>query len=555
VNRALWLLIGLQLRGWGRYLVRSLGTVKGAVLAVVGLVFFVVWLLPVLLLPHSGGGMAPEVLRRYGPAGLLLYCLGNVLFSSEQKAVYFTPSEVNFLFPGPFGRREILGYKILSTLLVSLPSTLLLALVLRVPGTWFPAAYVGLLLLIVFMQLFSMAITLVATAVGARLYSRGRKLVLAAVVVLAAAVAVRVGGSPAGWRPRELVDRLTELPAWQVASQPLAWFFDAFLATRLWPNLALYACLGVLVNLAVLAVVFALDAHYLETAAASSARIYVRLQRLRGRSVTVGDEASGGRKARLAVPDLPWWGGVGPVFWRQLTTALRGLGRVVFVFFVMGVVMVGPMVASVSSAEAAAAVPAVGVMVVSMTVFLTALVPFDFRGDVDRIAVLKTLPLPGWRLALGQLLAPVVLTCALQWLVLAAVLWVSRRGGRPLLICAAYAVPFDFLLFAMENLFFLLFPTRLAAATPGDFQALGRNVLFLLAKMLVLMLVGFLAAVAGVVAWLLTGGTMVNGELTGGSPMAAWLGGWPVVALSGAAFLPLIAYAFQAFDVGRDTPP
>ena len=68
---------------------------------------------------------------------------------------------------------------------------------------------------------------------------------------------------------------------------------------------------------------------------------------------------------------------------------------------------------------------------------------------------------------------PVLLTCCLQWVVLAAVFWVSGRGGRFLLICAAYAVPFDFLLFAMENLFFLLFPTRLAAATPGDFQALG----------------------------------------------------------------------------------
>src|SRR4051794_27045419 len=156
------MLIGLQVRGWGRYLGRSLGTVKGAVLALVGLIFFVVWLLPVLLLPQAGGGMAPEALRRYGPAGLLLYCLGNVLFSSEQKAVYFTPAEVNFLFPGPFGRREILGYKILSTLIVSLPSTLLLAVVVRVPGTWFPAAYVGLLLLIVFLQLFSMAVTLVA---------------------------------------------------------------------------------------------------------------------------------------------------------------------------------------------------------------------------------------------------------------------------------------------------------------------------------------------------------------------------------------------------------
>ena len=67
----------------------------------------------------------------------------------------------------------------------------------------------------------------------------------------ASAVAVRVGGPPSEWRLRELVDRLTEWPAWQLASQPLAWFVDAFLATRLWPDLVVYALLSVLVNLAV----------------------------------------------------------------------------------------------------------------------------------------------------------------------------------------------------------------------------------------------------------------------------------------------------------------
>ncbi len=30
---------------------------------------------------------------------------------------------------------------------------------------------------------------------------------------------------------------------------------------------------------------------------------------------------------------------------------------------------------------------------------------------------------------------------------------------------------------------------------------------------------------------------------------------WPVVAGSAAALVPAIALAFQAFDVGRDTPP
>src|SRR5205085_9966820 len=110
MNRALWLLIGLQLRGWGRFLARSLRTVKGALLALVGLFIFVPWLLTALT-ASAAPGFDPETLRRSGPALLLLYCLMNVLTSSGEKAIYFTPAEVNFLFCGPFGRREVLAYQ------------------------------------------------------------------------------------------------------------------------------------------------------------------------------------------------------------------------------------------------------------------------------------------------------------------------------------------------------------------------------------------------------------------------------------------------------------
>ena len=43
VNRALWLLLGLQLRGWPHLVTRSLGTVKGVLLAAVGLGVFLLW--------------------------------------------------------------------------------------------------------------------------------------------------------------------------------------------------------------------------------------------------------------------------------------------------------------------------------------------------------------------------------------------------------------------------------------------------------------------------------------------------------------------------------
>jgi hypothetical protein len=553
VNPALWLLIGLQTRGWLRYLGRNVRTVKGALLALVGLFVFVPWLLSLLLAAHAGIGFAPEI-RLYGPAALLLYCLLNVLLSSGERAIYFSPAEVNFLFPGPFGRRQLLAYKIGSGLLVSIPYTLFLTLLLRVHSPSFLSAFVGLLLMFTFMQLFGMALNLTALTVGARLYTRGRKLVLAGAVLLAVVVAWQAGGSPGGRDWRGLFDRAVQTPAWRVVSRPLGWFFEAFLAPRPWPDLVEYALLGTLVNGVMLAMVFALDAQYLEAAAASSARLYALRQRLRGRTVE-GGESARDRKVRLAVPDLPWWGGIGPILWRQLTAALRGLGRLVVVLIILGVLLVGPVVSLTTQGGETALTPALAGTVIWATIFVTPLVPFDFRGDVDRLGVLKTLPLPAWRLTVGQLLTPVLVTSVLQWLVLAAVLAAAPQGWPWVLGCAAYAPPFNFLLFALENLLFLWSPTRLQAATPGDFQALGRNVILLFAKGMALSLVALVAAAVGVVTWVLTGGSLFGAPARSGNLAAALAAPWPVVALGGAALVPAVAFAFTMFDVGRDTPP
>jgi hypothetical protein len=559
VSRGLVLLIGLQMRGWGRFLGRNLRTVRGAVTALIGGGFFALWLTAVLLSPGGGGARVdPDSLRRYGPAFLLFYCLMNVFVSTGERAIYFSPGEVNFLFAGPFGRREILAYKVILTFLVSIPSTLVFAAIVRVHATWFLAAYVALLLAILFQQLFGMAVNLLATSVGARAYSRGRRLLLGVLLTLVV-VAVAQSGVIRQWPPRDLIESVAATSVWQAVATPLRWFFDAFLAERLWPDLLVNAGLALLVDLALLGVVFALDAHYLEAAASSSARIYSQIQRFRR-----GGMAAAGRggNARFGVPDLPYLGGIGPVLWRQLTTAIRGMGRLAVVFGLIGAFVIFPLLSQGEKGEDSAAAPVLCVLVVWLTMFLTQMVPFDFRGDVDRIAALKALPLAAWRLALGQLLAPVVLVTVVQWATLAVAAALRPEDDRLLWALAAFAPSFNFLLFALENFLFLRFPTRVMAATPGDFQAVGRNLLFMLAKMAALAGVALGAAAVGVAAWL--GTRLLLGAFASGYEdeevqliafRAAALAGWLVVSLSGLALLPLVAWAFKAFDVGRDTPP
>ena len=77
---------------------------------------------------------------------MLLFVVLNVVSLIGERSLYFTPSEVDFLFPGPFSRREILMYKILGSVTAAIYFGLLFpVMVLRYIHSW-PAAAAGFFL-------------------------------------------------------------------------------------------------------------------------------------------------------------------------------------------------------------------------------------------------------------------------------------------------------------------------------------------------------------------------------------------------------------------------
>src|SRR5262249_56872892 len=100
MDRALWLLLGLRLKGGLRRFGRSLRSVKGILLTLVGLVVFLPYVITAFFARQAHGG--PERLdgvRAVGPLMLLAYCVLTLIFSSGERAIYFSPAEVDFLFP------------------------------------------------------------------------------------------------------------------------------------------------------------------------------------------------------------------------------------------------------------------------------------------------------------------------------------------------------------------------------------------------------------------------------------------------------------------------
>jgi len=196
-----------------------------------------------------------------------------------------------------------------------------------------------------------------------------------------------------------------------------------------------------------------------------------------------------------------------------------------------------------------------GIAAVVLSLFQTAMLPFDFRGDLDQLETLKTLPLPRWRIALGQILPPVLILSAFQILLLTALAVFEIIHSPPsramraeilllLLGCCLFAPPFNFLLLGLENVLFLLFPSRQMASSPGDFQAIGRAVLMVFAKILALSVVFGGMMIVGMVVYF----------LTGHNQLAACAATWPVLVVCAATMVPVAALAFGWVDLSRDKP-
>jgi hypothetical protein len=538
VDRSLWLLLRLRSRAWVRRWARNLRSLKGLLLAIIGSLVFLPMALSALFAPRIQTASQIEAIQRYGPLGLCVYCVLQVLLSAGERAIYYSPAEVNFLFCGPFRPRQLLLYKVSAGVGSGLIMTPFLTLMFAHHAAWYPAAMVGLFLAIQLLFLFTLALGLLISTVGAMAFNRVRRLILLAVGAGAAVVLAMLGRQAGREGLWGLIDQALKSPAAGAIMLPFKPFVMAFTAGRLWPDLIGWSAAALVIDLVLLGLVLVLNAQFLEASAASSAKLYTRIQRARR-----GEWVSGKPSARVSVPMLPWWGGVGPNLWRQLTTASRSLSKLIGVFVMFGFPLLTVILSDAKGADDPnRAVPAISV-IVSIALFAPALVGFDFRPDLGRMEDLKTLPIRPGRLALGQVITPVLILTLIEWFALAGIAALVPSFPTLFLGAAALALPLNFVLVAIENLYFLWYPFRMTGFNAFDFQAMGRQMLLMAAKV---MTVGVAATIAG-------GAGALCFYVSGDSWAAAIAAAWVVVAAVGLAIIPLLGQAFIQFDVSEST--
>jgi len=172
----------------------------------------------------------------------------------------------------------------------------------------------------------------------------------------------------------------------------------------------------------------------------------------------------------------------------------------------------------------------------------------DYRRDIDRMVVLKALPISPWALTAGQLAAPVVLASAFQVVVLTIGALTQSISGFQAVVAFVVLIPFNVLNFTLENYLFMLSPFR---RNEEGVMVFVRTILTFTAKGLM-----FAIAFAITIGWALLsfkwGRALGLGAWAG--PTLFALGIWLLVGVAASVFAVLLTKRIAAFDVSIDAP-
>lgn len=449
---------------------------------------------------------------------------------SDRPGLRFTEAEIAFLFPAPITRRALIHFRLLSAQFSTLLQSLFYALVFNSRTLFSSQALQVIVSWWAVLTLVNLHHSGAALA-SARLAQRGLSARRRRALLLGAACGIALGSGWSLWQsPQPLpIER-------DLAGSILTVLESGVLPWLLWPfKLVLqpFFAVGASAFLLALAPVLGLLAlHYLwvvrmnvafeEASLEKAERHGARLAELR-RSGTVqlaDPRALIPRRAPFVLERARW-----PemaFLWKNLLSSSRSwFTPRGWIFAATAIVAVHGLSRSLLGPDAlhvSAVLVVGGLFTAGVTLLYGPLLSrLDLRQDLANADLLKTYPLPGWRILLGELLAPIAVLSGIVWLGLLA-WYLGLLGQTPaslsadwfgpsmrvvFAICAAVATP---VIIAIEllvpNAVPILFPSWFQAVrTPGaGIDLMGQRLIFGFGQVLVVL---FALAPAAVGAGLL----------------------------------------------------
>jgi ABC-2 type transport system permease protein len=497
------------------------------------------------------------------------------ILRNSRAAIAFTEAEIAFLFPAPISRKTLINFKLLKSQAAILFSAVLLTLIRRRWGGghflihalgWWAAMSVFNL----HMLGSSFAVTMLMDR-GLSNWKR-RALILGALAAAAAAVYL--------W----LRHSLPPLPSFTNQSG-MAWFFRylgqvfgsgplPYLLLPFQLVVAPYFADSFMHFLAALVPVLGLIwLHYLwvihSNVAFEEASIeFSRKLAERIAAARAGNLQAARRPKKAARPPFvlrPSGYPAVALFWKNLISAgqyvtARFWLMLVWIAIVGGTLMRTPWTGGGGNFGSGVIICAG--MLLAMSLFTgPQILRNDLRQDLPLADVLKSFPMPGWQIVLGEVLAPAAILACLQWLVIVFGIFQGQFGKLPiplalrlsLGLAAAVVLPFvDLVALMIPNASALFFPAwfHLGKDVPRGFETIGQQLILMFGQVLVLAL--GLAPAGGVFTLFLLGGSYVHWPMLGlvlGAFAAA-----AILAIEVGIAIKLLGGVFERFDVAGELP-
>ncbi len=500
----------------------------------------------------------PRKLAIWIPAGLLAYSVWHLLKAACRTPIEpfeWTPAEREMLGAVPLRRRDLVIYRLITIAVAAVAKAACFSLVMLPDLHFWLAGFIGMFMALLFVDLVRMVIEILVYGMSGRAFLLFRSAVLGtAGICLIIALANSL----------PLLDDMarSELPAVLVVGLRIVnsvmnlrtvWFgwaaeipFHAFGSVMLATGFSVEFAARLLLA-AVLVVVLAESVVRLDQ--------LIQRWRLAAERKAFQQHHAGTRgtiEMRHVTPcsvRIPvWLWGAGPLAWRQAIGAYRYRTSVGISLIVPGLLSCATLL--IPQSGWMMLVQTVGGLVFYSFLLLPTALKFDFRRDVDRLATIKALPASPWAVTAGQLAVPVLLCTAFQMVVLLAAMVVRPYPLVFYVAAVMLLVPTNVLIFAMENVIFLLYPYRLSQEGLGVFLRTiltftAKSLLFAVA--LVLMLSWALLA-RQIVTWLIPGSELV------GLSIVFSLGVWVLITAAALGTSVLLARVYRRFDPSQDAP-
>ena len=479
---ALQRLLRFQTRAKFSRLFASFRNPRKKVLSIVAVLLGLMWLSQTILSVLFREAADPEKIGFWLPLGLLIYSIWHLIKISTRKVVEpfeWTLAEKEFVIAAPVTRTQQITYRLTSIATAALAKAVCFSVIMSPDIRVWYAGFFGMLLGLAFVDLVRVLFELFFYGLG----KIGRR--VCQLVVLAGAggcflyaisnclIAPTASSdlSSAGGLLffKNFVVEVTSLAQTEVGQYLMAPFavFSRFVLSPE-TNASLFKNMLLAVGLNGLAVagVYGLDGWLqrrcrakefanLKTAVSQKADATASEPQLNHGNLWAGPKSFQFKnRGKIRVPAR--LGGVGSLLWRQLLGVKNYRGTVTFSLFVPVLLSCLPLLANHTPGMMLLNLSA-SMLFYSFLLLPSALI-LDYRRDINRMAVLKSLPVSPLAMTIGQLAVPVLMCCLFQTVVLA----IGAASGKVILwqaiLAGALLVPVNVLIFAAENYIFILAP-------------------------------------------------------------------------------------------------